>query len=99
MTTLRLCLRVLPSRSTFKEIQPRLCQKLEGHLDAHHEFPYLDGFYHLYPSVAKKIIRDATMTTGAAWKSPEAGPNRALRWIMLLPDEELRHFGIHMNKL
>lgn len=39
------------------------------------------------------------MTTGAAWKSEDAGPNRILRWVMLLPDNELLGFGIDMAKL
>jgi hypothetical protein len=52
-----------------------------------------------YPTIANKIKRDATMTTGAAWKSEEAGPNRILRWVMLLSDEELTRFGINMAGL
>ena len=39
------------------------------------------------------------MTTGAAWKSQDAGPNRILRWIMLLPDPELLGIGIDMAQL
>lgn len=39
------------------------------------------------------------MTTGAAWKSKNAGPNRIPRWIMLLPDDELKQFGIDMSAL
>ena len=41
----------------------------------------------------------ATMTTGAAWKSADAGPNRILRWVMLLDDEELLKYGINMAEL
>ena len=37
------------------------------------------------------------MTTGAAWKSKEAGPNRILRWVMLLDDRELEDYGISMS--
>ena len=51
------------------------------------------------PRVRAKIIRDSTMTTGAAWKSADAGPNRILRWVMLLPDAELRKIGIDMAQL
>ena len=36
------------------------------------------------------------MTTGAAWKSANAGPNRIPRWVMLLPDAELRKIKIDM---
>jgi hypothetical protein len=49
--------------------------------------------------VRAKIIRDATKTTGAAWKSEDAGPNRISRWVMLLPDEELARMGINMHLL
>jgi hypothetical protein len=40
--------------------------------------------------LAAKIKRDATKTTGAAWKSVDAGPNRIDRWVMLLPDADLK---------
>lgn len=47
--------------------------------------------------MAAKIKRDATKTTGAAWKSDDAGPNRADRWAWLLSDEELlTQFNIDM---
>ena len=39
------------------------------------------------------------MTTGAAWKSEEAEPNRILRWVMLLSDADLLQFGINMDGL
>lgn len=52
-----------------------------------------------HPRVADKIERDAIMTTGAAWKSKEAGPNRILRWVMLESDEELIKYGIDMSTL
>jgi hypothetical protein len=39
------------------------------------------------------------MTTGASWKSEDAGPNRILRWVMLLSDEELLKIGINMAGL
>jgi hypothetical protein len=94
-----LCLQPLASRSKYDEIQPRLCQRPFGHTGAHDEFPFLRDLKTSYPAVAEKIKRDATMTTGAAWKSEEAGPNRILRWVMLLPDDELAHFGIRMDRL
>jgi hypothetical protein len=49
--------------------------------------------------VADKIRRDATMTTGAAWKSHDAGPNRILRWVMLLSDEELARYDLFISEL
>lgn len=51
------------------------------------------------PNVAKKIVRDATMTTGAAWKSEDAGPNRVRRWAMQKDDVALLALGINMGKL
>jgi hypothetical protein len=49
--------------------------------------------------IADKIKRDSTMTTGAAWKSEDAGPNRILRWVMLIPDKKLLTYGINMKQL
>lgn len=47
--------------------------------------------------MAAKVKRDATKTTGAAWKSEVAGPNRIDRWVMLLPNAELKSkFGIDL---
>jgi hypothetical protein len=44
-------------------------------------------------------MRDSTKTTGAAWKSEDAGPNRISRWVMLLSDQELKALGIKMDML
>lgn len=96
---IRLCNEVISSRSAYRSIQPRLCQLPKGHLGKHSEFHYLDHLRTAQKSVAEKIKRDSTMTTGAAWKSEEAGPNRILRWVMLLPDEELARYNIRMEKL
>jgi hypothetical protein len=93
------CLQEIPTRSKYGEVQPRLCQREKGHAGAHDEFPFLRELTIIHPSVANKIKRDATMTTGAAWKSEDAGPNRILRWTMLLSDEELLHYGIRMENL
>lgn len=41
-------------------------------------------------------MRDATMTTGAPWKSKKAGPNRIPRWMMLRSNAELKVLGIDM---
>jgi hypothetical protein len=63
------------------------------------EFPYLDGLAKDAPRVRSKIIRDSTMTTGAAWKSDDAGPNRIPRWVMQKSEEELKAFGVDMSAL
>lgn len=52
-----------------------------------------------HPRVANKIKRDATKTTGAAWKSEDAGPNRIDRWVMLHSDQNLLKYGLNMVKL
>jgi hypothetical protein len=49
--------------------------------------------------VKNKIVRDATKTTGASWKSEDAGPNRISRWTMQLSDAELEALGIKMATL
>jgi hypothetical protein len=96
---LELCRQRILSRSRYAEIQPRFCQREKGHIGYHNEFPFLQELKVSHPSVASKIRRDATMTSGAAWKSEEAGPNRILRWVMLLSDEELLRYGIRMQDL
>jgi hypothetical protein len=95
----QLCHEIISSRSAYDSIQPKFCQLQKGHSGTHSEFHYLDHLRTIQKSVAEKIKRDSTMTTGAAWKSTEAGPNRILRWVMLLSDSELKSFNIQMDKL
>lgn len=99
MKMIKLCKEVIASRSAYESVQPRLCQLPKGHVGKHSEFHYLEHLRITKKSVAEKIKRDSTMTTGAAWKSEEAGPNRTLRWVMLLSDEELKRYNIRMEKL
>ncbi len=96
---IQLCLAKIASRSKYDATQPRLCQKQKGHEGKHAEFPFLVELVASHPRVAKKIERDSIMTTGASWKSADAGPNRILRWVMLLTDDELLKFGIKMQSL
>ena len=96
---IELCLERLSSRSKYNPIQARYCQLPKGHSGPHDEFPFLVHLEPAHPGVARKIVRDSIMTTGAAWKSKEAGPNRILRWVMLLDDAELLRFGINMQNL
>lgn len=96
---IKLCNEVIYSRSSYESIHKRLCQLPKGHTGAHGEFHYLEHLRMFQRSVAEKIKRDSTMTTGAAWKSEEAGPNRILRWVMLLSDDELARYNIRMEKL
>lgn len=84
-----LCHEIISSRSAYDSIQPKFCQLPKGHSGNHREFYYLDHLRTIQKSVSDKIKRDSTMTTGAAWKSAEAGPNRILRWVMLLSDGDL----------
>lgn len=94
-----LCLAIIASRSKYGDVQARLCQREEGHSGKHDERPFLRELTRTHPQVANKIVRDSIMTTGASWKSEDAGPNRILRWVMLLSDEELAAYGIRMKEL
>lgn len=93
------CNRVIPTRSQYVGAAERRCHCPDGHAGRCVEFPFLRHFQSIDEQVADKIKRDATMTTGAAWKSAGAGPNRILRWVMLLSDEELLDYGINMADL
>jgi hypothetical protein len=96
---IELCLEVIANnrKSKYGDVQSHLCQRIKGHMGNHDAFFYLRDLTVLHPLVVNKIIRDATKTTGAAWKSEDAGPNRISRWIMLLPDDELLKLGINMQ--
>jgi hypothetical protein len=94
-----LCHEIISSRSAYDSVQPKFCQLPKGHSGKHSEFHYLEHLRTIQKSVADKIKRDSTMTTGAAWKSAEAGPNRILRWVMLLSDSDLNRYNIQMDKL
>lgn len=93
------CRKAIGTRSKFNHIATRRCHKLINHSGKCEEFPFINHLKAEHSRVAAKIIRDSIMTTGAAWKSEEAGPNRILRWVMLLSDEELLRYGINMSKL
>lgn len=93
------CGKIVPSRSKYSAADLHRCFGRARHSGACDEFPYLRHLGQVAPAVAMKIIRDSTMTTGAPWKSEDAGPNRIRRWAMLLSDEELLLLGVHMAKL
>ncbi len=93
------CNRSIRSRSKYNEIVARSCHRPLGHEGDCNEIPFLNHLKAVAPNVAAKIVRDATMTTGAAWKSEDAGPNRILRWVMTLPDEKLLDYGLDMTML
>lgn len=94
-----LCKKNIDNRSRYKNISEKYCHLENGHSGSCQEFPYLIHLKKDYPKVANKIIRDATMTTGAAWSSEDAGPNRIPRWVMLLDDNELKDYDLFMDKL
>lgn len=96
---MELCKKNLPIRSKYKDVSEKYCHKEQGHDGKCEEYPYLKSLKTGHPRVANKIVRDATMTTGAAWKSDDAGPNRIPRWVMLLSDGELLNFGLDMSML
>lgn len=94
-----LCNKNIPSRSKYNGIAQKKCHREAGHEGACAEFPYLHDLEGNHPRVANKIKRDATKTTGAAWKSEDAGPNRIDRWVMLQDDEALLKLGLNMKAL
>ncbi len=96
---MQFCNRIIPTRSQYAEAADHRCHCRSGHTGRCDEFPFLRHLQSVDKQVADKIKRDATMTTGAAWKSADAGPNRILRWVMLLSDEELASYGINMADL
>lgn len=97
--TLELCGKAIRRRSRYSDEGMHRCFRPKGHSGACDEFPYLAHLQSSNPRVAAKIIRDATMTTGASWKSEDAGPNRIPRWVMLRTDEDLLTVGVDMKKL
>ena len=90
------CNKPINSRSKYNEIVIRRCHRVESHAGTCDELPFLKHLKKAEPRLARKIVRDSTMTTGAAWKSDDAGPNRILRWVMMLSDDELKSFGLDM---
>lgn len=96
---LPLCLQPLKSKSKYANITPKKCHLPKNHVGRCSEFPFLEHLNKVHKSVAQKIKRDSTMTTGASWNSEEAGPNRIVRWAMLLDDETLLTYGLDMSKL
>lgn len=93
------CNKPLSSRSRFQPDGGHRCFLARGHPGACDEFPFLAHLNKVAPKVAKKIVRDAVMTTGASWKSDDAGPNRIRRWAMLKSDADLAALGINMSGL
>lgn len=99
---MELCLKILPTRANTKYDPDGLhkCHLEKGHQGTRcKEMPFIDGLRAKAKKVAEKISRDATKTTGASWKSEDAGPNRISRWTMLLSDAELKKLGINIDKL
>ena len=89
----------MPTRSRFPPPEQHRCYRPRGHAGACNQYPYLQHLRKVAAKVAKKIERDSIMTTGASWKSEDAGPNRIRRWAMLLTDEALLEMGLDMGKL
>ena len=96
---MKFCGKFLKTRSKYSDPDLHKCFLREGHQGPCEEEPFLKGLGVSAPRVKAKIHRDATMTTGASWKSEDAGPNRIRRWVMLKSDTELLGLGIDMAKL
>lgn len=93
------CHKPVASRSQFAAVANHRCWREAGHPGACDEYPYLRHLGEIAPKVFDKIKRDATNTTGAAWRSEEAGPNRILRWAVMLDDKELLAYGLDVRGL
>lgn len=95
------CGKPLKPRARSKYDPPGLhrCYREKNHHGSCQEFPFLEHLKSAAPRVADKIARDATKTTGASWKSEDAGPNRISRWTMLLSDAKLKALGVNMATL
>jgi len=95
------CHNIIPTRANSKYDPEDLhrCHLHAGHTGRCQEYPYLNHLAQVAPKVKNKVVRDATKTTGAAWKSDDAGPNRNSRWVMMLSDAELLALGIDMSNL
>lgn len=96
---MKYCHKTIVGRSKYEALQSKKCHLPSNHIGKCQEFPFLNHLRANHKRIADKIKRDATMTTGAAWKSEDAGPNRILRWVMLESDEKLLEYGIDMTKL
>lgn len=96
---MELCKKAISTTSKYKDLAEKYCHREKGHVGKCSEYPYLGHLKTTHKRVADKVVRDSTMTTGAAWKSKDAGPNRILRWVMLLSDEELLKFGLDMSQM
>lgn len=97
---MNLCGKKISGRSRYETLIARACTLQFGHSGGCIEFPYLAHLDKVAPRVSAKIRRDSTKTTGAAWKSDDAGPNRIDRWVMLLSDKDLREkFGIDLASM
>ncbi|WP_140056101.1 hypothetical protein [Oceanibaculum nanhaiense] len=97
---IELCGKPISGRSRYETLIERRCYRSAGHTGKCDEYPFLAHLLQIAPRVAAKVKRDATKTTGAAWKSDDAGPNRIDRWVMLLPDDVLKNeFGINIASM
>ncbi len=94
---MELCKKAIANTSKYKDVSEKYCHQEKDHTGRCSEYPYLLHLKARHKQVADKIVRDSTMTTGATWKSKDAGPNRILRWVMLLSNEELLQFGLDMR--
>ena len=70
------CNKPIQSRSKYADVASCRCHLNVGHPGKCCEYPFLKHLNLVNKRVADKIKRDATMTTGAAWKSEDAGDLR-----------------------
>ncbi|MCH2428938.1 MAG: hypothetical protein MK168_06400, partial [Candidatus Thalassarchaeum sp.] len=100
-----LCWKKLPDRNSSWPAIPggRHCHKLPGHSGSCGEFGFLNNLKSIDNKIANKVKRVSWNTTGAAWKTKKAGPNRMPRYVAALPIEEfekaLKEKGFNLNEL
>lgn len=76
------------------------CSKLHGHdgrCSERHFLDHLKGLGGLHKKIAAKIERDSFNTTGAAWNTGVAGPNRMPRHVANLPRDALNRALVANN--
>ncbi|MGB1766386.1 MAG: hypothetical protein ACPHJE_03285, partial [Poseidonia sp.] len=87
-----LCLNIIPARSRSWPAPVKRCSRPAGHdgrCDEVYFLHHLRSLGGLHRQVAEKINRDSFNTTGAAWGSDDAGPNRMPRHVAGLPRNQL----------
>lgn len=93
------CGKPISSKSKFAKFTNHKCWNLKDHLGKCNEWHFLKNLKTQHSKIAEKIKRDSIHTTGASWSGKNAGPNRILRWVVQLSDEQLDELGFRFTSL